>query len=73
MAIHVRAFGQVDKPVVTTNVEEGLFTIDDLRNRRCAVSNGRHLDIFITVKLEANIAKKNSTDTRHSMLVSFKS
>ena len=37
MAIHVRAFGQVDKHIVTTKVEEGLFTIDDLRNRRCAV------------------------------------
>ena len=37
MAIHVRAFGQVDKPVVTTKIEEGLFTIDDLRNGKCAV------------------------------------
>ena len=37
MAIHVRAFGQVDKPVVTTKIEEVLFTIDDLRNGRCAI------------------------------------
>ena len=37
MAIHVRAFGQVDKPVVTTKIEEELFTIDDLRNGRCAI------------------------------------
>ena len=39
MAIHVRVFGQINKPVITTKVEEGLFTIDDLRNRRCAVIN----------------------------------
>lgn len=37
MVIHVRVFGQVDKPIVPTKAEEGLFTIDDLRNRRCAI------------------------------------
>ena len=49
MAIHVRAFGQINKPVVTTKVEEGLFTIDDLRDGKCAVSNARHLDILQSV------------------------
>ena len=39
MAIHVRASGQINKPVITTKVEEGLFTIDDLRNRKCAIIN----------------------------------
>ena len=39
MAIHVRAFGQVNKSVVTTKVEERLFTIDDLREGRCAIYN----------------------------------
>ena len=59
MAIHVRAFGQIDKPVVTTKVEEVLFTIDDLRNRRCAVSNGRHLDILQSV-LRSAFPKDNA-------------
>ena len=49
MAIHVRAFGQVDKPVVTTKVEEGLFTIDDLRDGKCAISNDSHLYILHSV------------------------
>ena len=49
MAIHVRAFEPINKHIVTTKTEEGLFTIDDLRNRRCAVSNGRHLDILQSV------------------------
>ena len=43
MAIHVRAFGQINKPVITTKVEEGLFTIDDLRDGKCAISNDSHL------------------------------
>ena len=59
MAIHVRAFGQVDKPVVTTKTEEELFTIDDLRNGRCAVSNDRHLDILQSV-LRSAFPKNNA-------------
>ena len=49
MAIHIRAFGQINKPVITTKVEEGLFTIDDLRDGKCAISNARNLDILQSV------------------------
>ena len=37
MAIHVRAFEPIKRPIVQT--EETLFTIEDLRNRKCAVIN----------------------------------
>ena len=46
MAIHVRAFGQIDKPVITTKVEEELFTIDDLRNGKCAIYNDSGLKVL---------------------------
>lgn len=45
IAIHVRAYGQINKTVVTTRVEENLFTIDDLRSRKCAlISDTNSLD-----------------------------
>lgn len=59
MAIHVRAFGQVDKPVVTTKVEEGLFTIDDLRNRRCAVIHDCD-DMMLSAVLESAFPTNHS-------------
>ena len=49
MAIHVRAFGQINKPVITTKVEEELFTIDDLRNGRCAIIHDYSSDYSIKV------------------------
>ena len=49
MAIHVRSFGQVDNPVITTKAEEGLFTIDDLRNGRCAIIHDYSSDYSIKV------------------------
>ena len=44
MAIHVRAFEPIKRPIVQT--EETLFTIEDLRNRKCAVMNDYSIKVL---------------------------